>query len=69
MSAIEVLEKPIYNATGKDAKLVVMKPPKLLQKGILKKQRKQTIEFIADQRLGLPPQPTGYIKYPIYDWF
>ena len=69
MSALEAKEKLSYNATKRNARLVVMEQSKNPQQSRLEKPKKPTIDSLTDQRLGLPPQPTEYIKYPDYDWF
>jgi hypothetical protein len=69
MSALEAKEKPVYNATRREGRPVVIKQSKHLQERTLEKPGKKPINTLADQRLGLPPQPTEYIKYPTHDWF
>jgi hypothetical protein len=38
------------------------------QERTLDKQEEFVETLMSDQQ-GLPPQPTGYIKFPTYDWF
>ena len=64
--------------TRKKTELLIVEPSQLLFKVVVNnyKQQEQTLENIEetgetmmDEHQGLPPQPTGYLKFPDYDWF
>jgi hypothetical protein len=38
-------------------------------KVVVNNHRRQEKEMVASNHVGLPSQPTRYLKYPEYDWF
>ena len=75
-----VVEKGNKNISErKNRELTRMEPPKHLFKVVVNnygRQGKEMAEIEEDNdettdspQVGLPPQPTKYLKYPEYDWF
>lgn len=79
MSAIKKTAKPSLKRAGRNNEILVVEPSKRLFKVVvnnykqaiesLDKIDEEPVETIIDEHQGLPPQPSGYIKYPTYDWF
>ena len=79
MRVLEEREKKQLNSTRRNTELLVAEPPRSLfkivvnnyrqQKKSLEKQKDQIGETMMSDHQSLPPQPTGYIKFPEYDWF
>lgn len=69
-----------YIRVRKNRELTRIEPPKLLFKVVVNnysQQEKEIVdknevvndETLGSRQIGLPSQPTGYLKYPEYDWF
>jgi len=79
MRVLEEREKKHLNSARKNAEHLVVEPPKSLfkvvvnnyrqQERFLDKQQEEIAKTIMNDDQGLPPQPTGYLKFPKYDWF
>jgi len=78
MRVVEEREKKHLNSQRKNTEFLIIKPPGSLFKVVVNNYRqKQEFmdkqeeigETIMDLHQGLPPQPTGYLKFPEYDWF
>jgi len=79
MRVLEESEKKHLNSARKNTELLVVEPPRSLfkvvvnnyrqQERFLDKQEEEFVEMLISDQQGLPPQPTGYIKFPTYDWF
>jgi len=69
-----VIEKPkqwAFKRTGKNQGLFIKENPKLLYSVVINnKSPKKEVENKPEQEIeiGLPPQPTAYLKYPDCDW-
>ncbi|HEU5166488.1 MAG TPA: hypothetical protein VFU29_13145 [Chitinophagaceae bacterium] len=68
-----------YIRERKSLQITHIEPPKLLfkvvvnnynhqEKEIVGKIDKAKEETLDSSQVGLPPQPTMYLKYPAYDW-
>lgn len=78
MSALEERDTSTFHARRKQTEPVVSQPRKSLFRVVVNNHKKQEevpekpneeIENMMDDHQGLPPQPTGYLKFPEYDWF
>ena len=79
MRALEERKRKNHNSERKNTDLLIIEPSKLLFKVVVnnyKRQEKsfiklkeQFVETMMIHHQGLPPQPTGYLKFPEYDWF
>jgi hypothetical protein len=80
MHAIEEKENLYSKPDKEDHELTIVKSSARLFKVVVNnyKQEKEEIseEPVEDidatmnfRQIGLPPQPTNYLKYPSYDWF
>lgn len=77
MNVFEERLKAISITARKNDQLLVVKPPKSLFKVVVNNYKQQERfwdkyeeeigETMTDQ--GLPPQPSGYLKFPEHDWF
>ena len=61
-------ELPFSEPSRRLFKVVVnnYKPP---EKSLNKMKKEEIVETMMNDQQGLPPQPTGYLKFPDYDWF
>ena len=70
-----VIEKPRRSASKrarKNQEFFIKETPNLLYSVVINNRSpKKEVENKAEQEIeiGLPPQPTAYLKYPSYDWF
>ena len=79
MGVREEREKKHPNSSRKNTELLVIEPPRSLFKVVvnnykrqeksLDKLKEEIVETMMSENQGLPPQPTGYLKFPEYDWF
>ena len=79
MRVLEEREKKHFNSARKNTELLDAEPPRSLFKVVvnnyrqkdksLDKEEEEIVETIISEEHGLPPQPTGYLKFPKYDWF
>ena len=81
MRALDEREKRNFNNARKNAELLVVEPPRQLFKIVVnnykkqeiilnnKKKTEEIVETMMTDQQGLPPQPTGYLKFPEHDWF
>ena len=75
MSAFEKTARSTFKRTRKNLGVVTEQSQHLFKVVVnnYKQQEKTTNqevgETIIDDQQGLPPQPTGYLKFPDYDWF
>lgn len=79
MSAIKKTGRPTFTRVRKNNEVLVIEPSKLLfrvvvnnfkqQEGELLDKNEEVGETMMDDHQGLPPQPTGYLKFPTYDPF
>ena len=79
MSVLEEREKKHFISARKNTELLVVEPPRSLFKVIvnnyrqkeksMQKEEEEIVETMMSKDQGLPPQPTGYLKFPEYDWF
>jgi hypothetical protein len=78
MNALDEREKKHLYTASKNIKLFVNKPPKELfvvtnnyrqKEKSLVKLKEEIGETMMGHHQDLPPQPTGYLKVPKYDWF
>ena len=68
-----------HNSARKNTELLAIEPPRSLFKVVvnnyrqkeknLDKQEEEFVETLMSDQQGLPTQPTGYLKFPNYDWF
>src|SRR4249919_693341 len=69
-----VIEKPrqwVSMRARKNQGVFIKETPKLLYSVVInnRSQKKETGNKTGEEvELGLPPQPTAYLKYPDYDW-
>jgi len=78
MRVFEEREKKHLNSK-RNTEFLVVEPPRSLFKVVVNNYRQQErspdklkeeiVEPMMNDQHGLPPQPSGYIKYPKYDWF
>ena len=57
-----------YKGDKKDKELTLIELYKPEFKVVVNNYRQEKKEKIASRRVGLPSQPTRYLKYPEYDW-
>ena len=78
MSVLEEREKKHFNSARKNTEPLAVEPPRSLFKVVVNNYRRQErsldkqegfVETMMSDEQGLPPQPTGYLKFPQYDWF
>ena len=74
ISAIEEMKKPSFKRTRKNNEFFIDEVPKQLYTVFVNKHRQQTEEELEknpnqESEVGLPPQPTAYIKFPDVDLF
>ncbi len=74
MRVLEEGEKKHLNSARKNTGLLDIKPPRPLFKVIVNNYRQKEKPLDEDEQeivetMNMPPQPSGYIKYPKYDWF
>jgi len=77
MNALEERQKTLLINASKSKQHLVVEPPRSLFKVVVNNYRQQEKNFnkneidepMMDPQQGLPPQPTGYLKFPEYDWF
>lgn len=79
MSALKKTGRPAFTRARRNNEVLVIEPSKLLFRVVVNnyKQRNEESldnneaigETIMDDHQGLPPQPTGYLKFPTYDPF
>ena len=78
MSVSKEREKKHLNSTRKSTDLHIIEPPKSLfvvvnnyrqQETTFVSQEKEIDELMTSDQQSLPPQPSGYLKFPEYDWF
>ena len=74
MKALEERKKKQLYTASKNTRFLVNKQPKELFKVVvnnyMQKERfpeKEEEEIV--ETMNMPPQKSGYIKYPEYDWF
>ena len=79
MNVFEEKKEIVIKRIKANTEIVVARPPKSLFKVVVNNYRKveeqqsfdsadDLMEPGMDDQHGLPPQPTGYLKYPTYDW-
>ena len=68
MHAIVEKEDKNYKRDKKDQELTLVELCKPEFKVVVNNYRQEKKEKIASRRVGLPSQPTRYLKYPEYDW-
>jgi hypothetical protein len=77
MSALEIQERDL-KTIKKQTDLLIVRPSNLLFKVVVNNYRKEPASFEENEEIGetmmgqhhrLPPQPSGYFKFPDYDWF
>jgi hypothetical protein len=68
MHAIVEKEDKNYKRDKKDQELTLVELYKPEFKVVVNNYRQEKKEKIASRRVGLPSQPTRYLKYPEYDW-
>lgn len=79
MSANKKTTRLAFTRARRNNEVLVIEPSKLLFRVVVNnfKQQKEEpfdkpeeiVETIMDDHQGLPPQPTGYLKFPTYDPF
>ena len=80
MNVIEETRKSTFKRSRKNKKLPAIEISKPILKVVVNNNRQHAKESVdkineevgetmIDQQEGLPPQPTGYLKFPDYDWF
>lgn len=72
VSAIEKPKQWAFKRARKNRGLFINETPKLLYSVVINNRspKKEAENKPAQEiELGLPPQPTAYIKYPDCDWF
>lgn len=79
MSALKKTGRPTFTRKRKNREVVVTGPSKLLFRVVVNNfkhheevsldNNKEVVETMMDDHHGLPPQPTGYLKFPTYDPF
>ena len=77
MNALEERQKTLLINASKSKQHLVVEPPRSLFKVVVNNYRQQEKNFnkneidepMLEPPQGLPPQPTGYLKFPEYDWF
>lgn len=79
MSALQKTGRPPFTRVRKNNEILVIEPSKLLFRVVVNNYKKpeeesfnaheEMGETIMDDHQGLPPQPTGYLKFPAYDPF
>ena len=79
MRVFEEREIKQLNSARKNTEPLVVESPRSLFKVVvnnyrqqeksLENQKDQIGETMMSDHQSLPPQPTGYIKFPEYDWF
>jgi hypothetical protein len=75
MRVLEEREKKHLNSARKKTKLFIVEPPRSLFNVVVNnyrqqyKQDEEIVETMINDQQSLPSQPTGYIKFPKYDWF
>ncbi|HET9745875.1 MAG TPA: hypothetical protein VFP97_09190 [Chitinophagaceae bacterium] len=79
MSALQKTGRPPFTRIRKNNEVLVIEPSKLLFRVVVNNYKQQEEpspdenepigETIMDDHQGLPPQPTGYLKFPNYDPF
>jgi hypothetical protein len=73
ISEIEEPKKLVLKRARKNSELFINEVPKLLYTVVVNNYRQHKKEAgnksEQESEMGLPPQPTEYIKYPDYDWF
>jgi hypothetical protein len=79
MSALQKTGRPTFTRVRKNNEVLVIEPSKLLFRVVVnnyKRQEEESLdnneaigETIMDDHQGLPPQPSGYLKFPTYDPF
>ena len=75
MRVFEEREKKHLNSARKKSELFIVEPPRSLFNVVVNnyrqqyKQDEEIVETMINDQQSLPPQPSGYIKFPKYDWF
>ena len=79
MSAFEKTGTPTFTRVRKNNKVLATPPSNRLFRVVVNNFKQQEEEFLnnneeivetmMDDHQGLPPQPTGYLKFPTYDPF
>ena len=79
MSAIKKSGRLTFTRARRNNEVLVIEPSKLLFRVVVnnfKQQEEESldkleeiVETIMDDHQGLPPQPSGYLKFPTYDPF
>ena len=79
MRVLEEREIKQLNSTRKNTEHLVVEPPRSLFKVVVNnyrqkekssgKEEEEIGETMMSDDQGLPPQPTGYLKFPKFDWF
>ena len=79
MNALEERQKTLLISASKNKQPLVVEPPRSLFKVVvnnyrqkeksLGKEEEEIGETMMSNDQGLPPQPTGYLKFPKFDWF
>ena len=71
ISVIEKPKKPIaLKRALKNGELYIHEAPKLyIVRANNKPKEEADNKAEQDPKVGLPPQPKEYLKYPDYDWF
>jgi intracellular sulfur oxidation DsrE/DsrF family protein len=73
MNALEERKKKHLYTASKNIKLLVNQPPKELFKVVVNNYGKKEMSLNKEEEnvetMSMPPQPSGYIKYPNYDWY
>ena len=78
MSVFKERGKKHFNYTKKSTDLHTIVSPKSLfvvvnnyrqQEPTFVSQEKEIDELMTSDQQSMPPQPSGYLKFPEYDWF
>lgn len=74
MTTLEERKKKQLYTASKNTKFLVNQPPKEFFKVVVNNYRQKERSLNKEKEeivetMNMPPQESGYIKYPEYDWF